>query len=379
MERIEPLSVCLITPSRDVYSETFIRAHIQCLPGRIRVLYGIPPTYKEDGHLLVSTHLAARLFTAATRRLLREPGDYCQRKALRRYLAANRIDVVLAEYGPTGVAVHDACARAGIPLVVHFHGFDAYHRPTLETYGQAYPRLFGAAAAVVAVSRDMERILLSLGAHRETLFYNPYGVDTTLFAGGDPAAARPVFVVVGRFVEKKAPHLVVLSFAEVRKTCPEAHMIMVGDGPLLGSTQHLACALDIGDAIEFLGSRPHSEVAAIMRRARAFVQHSLVAGDGDAEGTPVAILEAGATGLPVVSTRHGGIKEVVVHGGTGFLVAEGDAADMARYMIQLANDKELAGAMGCRARAYVRSDFSLERSIGSLWKILQRAVAEKSV
>ncbi len=373
MGLLEPLAVCVITPNRDAYSETFIHAHTQRIPGNLRVLYGISPICKEDGHPLVSKHPAARLFAAVTRRVLREPGDYAQRRALTRFLVTNRINAVLAEYGPTGVAVLDACSRARVPLVVHFHGFDAYHRSTLETYGQAYPRLFESAAAIIAVSRDMERALVSLGALRERLFYNPYGVDTSFFTGGDPAAAGPVFVAVGRFVEKKAPHLVVLAFAEVRKACPDARLIMVGDGPLWGVTRHLARALEVADAIEFLGPRPHSEVAAIMRQARAFVQHSVVASDGDTEGTPVAILEAGATGLPVVATRHGGIPDVVLSGKTGFLVDEEDVRTMAEDMILLAKDPLLADRLGCAARMRIASEYSMEKGIRGLLHLLEAA------
>jgi colanic acid/amylovoran biosynthesis glycosyltransferase len=366
--------VCVISPNAQAYSETFIRAHIERLPAIVRVLHGgWFPTYTENGSPLLSDHTGARIARACVRRLLRLPPEYFPTRALVRFLEANGVEVVLAEYGPTGVAVLDACARAEIPLVVHFHGFDAYHRPTLQAYDQAYVRLFGTAAAVVVVSRDMERALLSLGARRETLFYNPYGVDTTLFAGGDPAAARPLFVAVGRFVEKKAPHLVVLAFAEVRKACPDARMIMVGDGPLLGSTQHLARALGIGDAIEFLGPRPHSEVATIVRQARAFVQHSVVATDGDAEGTPVAVLEAGAAGVPVVATRHGGIPDAVVSGETGFLVDEGDVRGMAAHMIRLAKDPLLADRLGRAASERICAEFSSDKALSALLRILEDA------
>jgi colanic acid/amylovoran biosynthesis glycosyltransferase len=224
------------------------------------------------------------------------------------------------------------------------------------------------------VSRDMERALLSLGAKRERLFYNPYGVDTTVFTAAPPAAVPPVFVAVGRFVEKKAPHLVVLAFAEVRNACPDARLLMVGDGPLLGATQHLARALGLGDAVEFLGPRAHAEVAAIMRQARAFVQHSVIAGDGDSEGTPVAILEAGAAGLPVVATRHGGIPDAVVSGQTGLLVDEGDVHAMAQCMVRLAIDPTLAARLGSAARERICAEFSMDKATAGLLRILEGAL-----
>jgi glycosyltransferase involved in cell wall biosynthesis len=364
--------VCVISPNAQAYSETFIRAHIERLPATVKVLSGGGfPNYTEDGTPLLSARTGPRLLRACARRLLRWPPEYFPTRALARFLAANAVEVVLAEYGPTGCAVLDVCTRAAVPLVVHFHGYDAYQRPTLQTYGEAYMRLFDAAAAVVAVSREMERALLSLGVPRDRLFYNPCGVDIVTFSSGNPAGVAPVFVAVGRFVEKKAPHLVVLAFAEVRKACPEARLIMIGDGILRGATQHLARALNLGDAIEFLGPRPHAEVGAILRGARAFVQHSVVATDGDAEGTPVAILEAGATGLPVVATRHGGIPDAVLSGETGFLVDEGDVRGMAARMIELAQDPLLARHLGEAARRHICAEFSEEKAIGGLLRILE--------
>jgi glycosyltransferase involved in cell wall biosynthesis/protein-L-isoaspartate O-methyltransferase len=366
--------VCVISPNRDAYSETFIRSHIEHLATTVKLLHGGScPTHREDGKLLMSDRPTARIVRAVWRRLCGQSPESFHTGAVARFLTANAVDVVLAEYGPTGVAMLDACTKAGVSLLVHFHGYDAYHRPTLERYGEGYARLFREAAAIVAVSRDMERVLLSLGAPRDRLFYNPYGVDFSTFSRGEPGAAAPVFVAVGRFVEKKAPHLVVLAFAEVRRACPEARLIMVGDGPLWGATQHLARVLNVADAIEFLGPRSHAEVAAIMRRARAFVQHSVVATDGDAEGTPVAVLEAGATGLPVIATRHGGIPDVVLSGHTGFLVGEGDVGAMAAHMIQLATDPLLADRLGRGARERVCAEFSTHRAMDTLLRILEIA------
>ena len=99
--------------------------------------------------------------------------------------------------------------------------------------------------------------------------------------------------------------------------------------------------------------------------------------DGDSEGTPVAILEAGAAGLPVVATRHAGIKDVVIERETGFLVDEGDIGTMADHMIQLAQSPSFAGTMGQQARKHIAGNFSLEKGIGRLWTVLENAIASR--
>ena len=110
---------------------------------------------------------------------------------------------------------------------------------------------------------------------------------------------------------------------------PDARLRMVGNGPLLSPCQDLAEALGLQHAITFLGEQPHEVIQAEMRNARCFVQHSIMAQDGNSEGLPNVILEAGASGLPVVSTRHAGIVDAVIEGETGLLVDEKDIAGMA--------------------------------------------------
>ena len=367
--------VCIISPNRGAYSETFIRAHIERLPAKIRVIYGWWRT--EDDRPLLPPHIFHRAMRYALRKFLHLPPEFFQTNAIKRFFKANGVDAVLAEYGPTGVAVMDACVKAGVPLIVHFHGFDAYDCKTIEKYISAYRQMFNVSSSIIAVSRDMEKELLKLGAPREKLFYNPCGVDTSLFSGADPAKAPPLFVAVGRFVDKKAPHLTLLAFKRLLEQVPDARMIMIGDGELWEACKQLAQALRINHAIEFPGPRPHTYISATMRTARAFVQHSMRTSYGDSEGTPVAVLEAGATGLPVISTRHGGIKDVVIDGETGFLVDEGDVESMAEKMLLLARDPDLAGQLGKKARERICTEFSMEKSIANLWRIIETAIRKR--
>jgi len=289
----------------------------------------------------------------------------------------NKIDVVLAEFGPTGVFVMDACRELGLPLVVHFHGYDMSDRRVLAQYGPDYALMFRQAAAIVAVSRLMQKRLIELGATPERVQYAPCGVDCELFSRATPAKSPPLVVAVGRFVEKKGPHLTLAAFARVLRDYPEARLRMLGDGPMLPDCQALAVRLGIEHAVTFMGIQPHHVVAEEMRRARLFAQHSIEAASGDIEGTPVAILEAGASGLPVVATYHGGIPDVVIPNRTGLLVKERDVAGMADQMLSLLRDPVLAAKLGEAARARVQKDFSAAGSIEALWTIIKNCSGSK--
>jgi glycosyltransferase involved in cell wall biosynthesis len=131
--------------------------------------------------------------------------------------------------------------------------------------------------------------------------------------------------------------------------------------------------LGIDGSVDFLGQQPPDVVRQELRNARCFVQHSIEAANGDCEGTPVGILEAGATGLPVVATRHGGIPDVVVDGETGFLVDERDVGQMASRMLALASSPPLAAQMGERARARIVARFSQQKRLGRLWSAIERS------
>lgn len=290
-----------------------------------------------------------------------------------------KADVVLAHYGPTGAEMAPICEKLGLPLVVHFHGYDASVSTLLEEYTERYSRMFASASGIIAVSHLMEDRLLTLGADRAKTHYCPYGIDLDLFTASAPEANKPVFLAVGRFVEKKAPYLTVLAFAKARQVRPDARLRMIGDGPLLGVCRKLAASLGVSESIEFAGVRSSEEVAKEMSRARAFVQHSVEASDGDSEGTPVAILEASASGLPVISTRHAGITDAVVDQESGILVNEGDIDGMASAITLLSNDAPLAARMGARARCHIAANFSKEASIARLWSVLNAAARNPSI
>ncbi|UCG75344.1 MAG: glycosyltransferase [Gemmatimonadota bacterium] len=367
--------LCIAGWNRTAYSQTFIRAHIERLSAHPVLLL---PDRRDRGRFLTVDEF--RIGSVLDRALLAGAREFrthveaMESRPLGRFLKRQGAEAVLAEFGPNGVRVARACRAAGVPLIVHFHGFDVYREGTLRAYGDRYRSLFKSAAAIVAVSSHMERRLVELGAPRAKVHCNPCGVDVSLFDQAEPALAPPRFLSVGRFVNKKGPLLTILAFSRALEEAPDARLIMVGDGPLWEGAQRLATALGLEHRISFPGSCSHREVMQLMQSARAFVQHSVVAYDEDSEGTPVAVLEAGASGLPVVGTRHAGIADAVLHDETGLLVEEGDVEGMASYMLRVARDPPAAGALGRRAREHVARHYSMDLHIARLQAIIDEAI-----
>ncbi len=143
-----------------------------------------------------------------------------KKNSLQKFFKRNGINVILAEYGLTGIGVLDVCKDLNIPLIVHFHGYDAYLTELLDRHERAYKRMFDYASVVIAVSKPMVEQLVKLGALAEKVVYIPYGVEINKFAQADVLASPLRVLSVGRFVEKKAPYLTILAFKKVLERLP---------------------------------------------------------------------------------------------------------------------------------------------------------------
>jgi len=343
------LRLLVFAPTRRAPTQTFVRANLERLPFALVAYFGDERPASEPwrwayGSAILLSKRFARLHLL---RLAGLPAALVARGLIRRH----RPDLVLVEFGFHAVRVMEASAWSGVPLVVNFHGADASVCSWLGLLQARYRRLMRLAAGVTVKSEPMRRTLLDLGARSDHLLVSPAGADERLFHGADPAAAPPRFLAVGRFVAKKGPLLTLRAFARLLEGLPtglrqRCSLVMVGEGPLLEDACKLVQELGLATAVTLAGRRKHQEVARLMREARAFVQHSLVAPDGDSEGSPVAVMEAQLSGLPVVATRHGGIPEVVLEEQTGLLVEEGDVEGMAVAMARLAREPDLALRMG---------------------------------
>jgi glycosyltransferase involved in cell wall biosynthesis len=163
-------------------------------------------------------------------------------------------------------------------------------------------------------------------------------------------------------VEKKAPHLTLEAFARIAQRFPQAHLDMVGDGPLAERCHEVIARHGLASCVTMHGALDDAQVAALLRRAAVFVQHSVVAPDKDVEGFPTAIAEAMSTALPVVATRHGGIPEHVRDGETGLVVEEGDVEGMAEAVARVLADPAFGRRLGAAARAHAAVHLDRERA-----------------
>jgi len=370
------LRIAVVTPFVDLYSETFVAAHIRGLRRVELLLHGSTlPLFVHGGGSLLRPGVWGRL-ADRLEALMRGGGlnDLLAHR-IARTLVKHGIQVVLAEYGTTADRMAPICRSVGIPLVAHFHGFDAFKHAVLEEH-HGYRSLFATAARMVTPSAHMRDHLVSLGAGSTAIDVIPCGVDLQRFETAVPASAEPHLLAVGRFVPKKCMADVVNAFRIVHEKRPDARLTLVGDGPDRPAVEAIVQSSRLRDAVTFAGVCTHDQVAQLMCRSRLLVQASAVAPDGDREGTPVVVLEAMASGLPVVATRHAGIPEVVEHGVTGWLAPEHDVDLLAKGIIHLLDDPGSAGQLGAAARVAITARFQLKDTLARLQKVLMEAAVQ---
>lgn len=353
-------------------SETFLHAHICGLPTTVDALIGNPGMRKNyhTGKFLVRQGFFFRGLRKIERLIKRIDVKRQDSLELADYIRRNDIDIVLAEYGSTAVSVISACKMSNAPLVVHFHGWDAYSNYMINAYGHDYKMVFEYATVIVAVSKHMRRQLITLGAPVNKTFYNPCGADIKHNKTAVPMKAGKRFIMVGRLTPKKAPLISIQAFFKVYKNHPDSSLDIVGDGPLMGEVQAKIAELGISCAVNIHGSQSHEYVVEQLAQSACFIQHSVVAEDNDHEGTPVGILEAMVMALPIVSTRHAGILDVIEDEETGYLVDEYDIDAMANRMNEVIHNIDAASEMGLRARKKALAENTVEVSLNKLWAII---------
>ena len=348
-------------------SETFVRAHAQSLTRYRPLLAGL----EDKGN--IPEDLRPCLFVPSSRaeRIGARLGRW---QPIAARLRREQPRLIHAHFGPDGLAALPLAEALRVPLVTTLHGYDVGRtrrrlllsgRLSWVRYALGQDRLVAGCALFLAVSDAVRRAALARGfpAERTTTHY--LGVNLTQFpAGGEPDPA--LVLHVGRLVEKKGTAILIDAVARL----PGARLVVIGDGPERARLQQRAAAL--GDRVRFLGALPPGDVAAWMRRAWLLAAPSLTAADGDAEGLPTVIVEAAASALPTVATRHSGIPEVVSDGETGFLVPEHDVDALAARLAVLLESVDLRRRMGAAARMQAEQRFDLSRQSARLEAIYDR-------
>jgi glycosyltransferase involved in cell wall biosynthesis len=300
-----------------------------------------------------------------------------------RPIAESGASLIHAHFGHLGVDMWPIAKKLDLPLLVTLHGSDV--RIHKDWWSRArgslrfYPDRLVAMGRdkrvfFVAVSESMRQSALEFGLRPERLIVNFLGIDRTRFepSATPPSAREPVILFVGRLVEKKGCDILLRAFAQIRADVPEARLRIIGDGPDRPKLADYVREHDLPVAFE--GSLPSEAVSRASREARLLCLPSITAANGDAEGLPIVILEAQASGTPVVTSARGGATEGIVDGETGLAFAEGDADALAGHLRRLLRDDAMADAFAAAGPEHIARHFDIRNCSRRLERIYDRIV-----
>jgi len=276
--------------------------------------------------------------------------------------------VLHVHFGYHGIKLLGLKRKTGLPMVCSFYGDDAYHYPLKQGVKKKYRRLFAEADSILVLGPAMKNHLVGLGCPEEKIRIHHLGIDTGAIAC-KPRFRKPNhpvrFMTSCSLLPKKGVGLALQALAGLKDRYAFT-LDLVGDGPLRQSLHELAVASGIADRLTWHGYRPYSFVIEKMYECDVLIQASLATADNRKEGTPVAIMDAMATGMAVVATRHSDIPEIVEDGVTGLLADENDVEGLRSCFQKLLEQPELIEKFGLRGREKVERGFNVETLTGQL-------------
>lgn len=262
-----------------------------------------------------------------------------------------------------------------VPVAVSFYGSDVFSYPLKSGWKKKYRKMFRSSAHFIPLCQSMRRELVNIGAETRRCHIIPVVVNTDEFPFRERRVVNKVrFITVARLIEKKG-HFVLLEALKklVDRELP-VELEIVGFGELKEKILKRAKELDLKKCVTLTDPSGADDYFSFLKErlldAHIFVLASIVAEDADREGTPVTIMEAAATGLPVIASNLSGIPEVVRDGKTGFLVPQKDVEALAKKMEFLAKNPQLWLELGRTGRRRIEQEFSqknLPRELGIVY------------
>jgi colanic acid/amylovoran biosynthesis glycosyltransferase len=291
-------------------------------------------------------------------------------------------DIVHCHFGPNGilgVLLKDIGVIKGKVLTTIHGGYDM-PMYIIQKGDDAYDDLFETSDLLLPISNRWKDELIRLGCEEQKIAVHRMGIDTSRF----PFSPRQLrdgdqvqLLTVGRLVEKKGIEYGIRAVAKVLQQYPQIEYKIAGDGPLKSDISRMINDLNLTDSVKLLGWQRQQEIVELMKEAHILLAPSVCSKDGDWEGIPVVLMEALAQGLPVLSTQHSGIPELVQDGKSGFLVPERDVDVLVEKLEYLVEHPEIWPEMGRAGRDYVERHYDVNKLNDQLVQLYRRLLDGK--
>ena len=288
----------------------------------------------------------------------------------------NKVKILHVHFGYQGVKFTGLKRKLRLPMICSFYGYDAFTYPRINNNIKKYRKLFRYADKILVLGPYMKEELVKSGCQEDKIVIQHLGIDTgkIKFIERNFSVNKNMrFLIASSFVPKKGIDLAIKALSEFREKY-NFTLDIIGDGPLKNDILKLIDDLKMNDQIHLHGYKPYDFFIELAYTCDVFIQASRTAANNDKEGTPMAIVDAMATGLPVISTKHSDIPEMVIEDVTGFLAEENDLKSLTGAFQKLFNNIEKLSAISTNCRERVENEFNCEKQTLKLEKIYRSLI-----
>jgi len=276
-----------------------------------------------------------------------------------------RPDIIHAHFGFDGFRMYRVAKATNTPLIVSFYGSDVSRLPTELGWKRRYKKLSRNAQAFVAASDLMKKQLIDLGFPEEKIFVIRFGINIDNFCFNHDYPSDPKLLMVGRMVEKKGFKYALQAIEILKNNNKTVEIDLLGDGPLREELHKITDQLGLTEQVHFRGYVSNEKVCDALQTHSILLAPSVTASDGDKEGLPNTVLEAMASGLPVIASDHAAISEAIINKKTGFLVSERSPHEIASAINTILNNSSTIEPVRQRARRLIEQEYSVIKLVGS--------------
>ena len=279
------------------------------------------------------------------------------------FLPYGKFDIVYCHFGPCGIfgMLLKELDVLGGKLITVFHGYDitSYVKQQGE---DVYSALFAHGDLFLPISINWKNKLIKLGCPEEKIRVHRMGIDVQKFKYNKRSEhkSKITILTIARLVEKKGVEFAIQAIAKIVQEYPEIQYSIAGDGPLRDQLTTLIDELGVGKNVTLLGWQSQEEITHLMGQADILLAPSVTGSDGDMEGIPVVLMEACAQGLPVISTFHSGIPELIKDGVTGALAEERNVDQLVEKLRLFVLNPETRLEIANNARDFVMEHYDIK-------------------
>lgn len=271
-------------------------------------------------------------------------------------------DIIHCHFGPNGLLglylKEIGCIKGKLYTTFHGHDMTAYLK---ENGNNCYHKLLEEGDCFLPISTFWKNKLIQLGCDSDKIIIHRMGVDLEKFPFEviPPSTDTFKIITVARLVEKKGVEFAIRAVSELMNKGLKIEYNIVGDGPLNKHLTNIIEQCGRKSSIKILGWKNQDEIINLLKESNLNIVPSVTSENGDMEGLPVVIMESMAMGIPVLSTFHSGIPEIIEDNRTGYLVNERNVEEIIQKLEYILRNKNELKSISFQAREKVKIDFNI--------------------